>query len=192
MPDRVPKFTPSTPGAALRQGELISNIVQATQTLATIGGDAATLTEIRHPLAIVLTQDCDLENDFAARGGADAKPPPLPNILFCEVTTADALKGALPPGKDIWKRITQNKDERYHCLELVPPDQDATAEGLAASGIDFKRYFTVPAAEVYRRIELGEAVRRCRLTSPYAEHLSSRFAFFQLRVALPENHDVGI
>jgi hypothetical protein len=55
-------------------------------------------------------------------------------------------------------------------------------------GIDFKRYFTIPADETYRRVELGEAQRRCVLQSPYLEHLSSRFAYYLSRVALPLDH----
>jgi hypothetical protein len=40
--------------------------------------------------------------------------------------------------------------------------------------MDFKRYFSLPTEEVYYRID-SEAKRRCRLVSPYAEHLSTRF-----------------
>jgi hypothetical protein len=65
---------------------------------------------------------------------------------------------------------------------------DRLQEGLPELAIDFKRYFTVPTDEVYRRIELGEARRRCLLISPYLEHLSSRYAYFLSRIALPVDH----
>jgi len=53
-------------------------------------------------------------------------------------------------------------------------------------GIDFKRYFTLPTAEVYYQIQ-RQAARRCCLRSPYLEHLSTRFHAYQQRLALPED-----
>jgi len=41
--------------------------------------------------------------------------------------------------------------------------------------------------ELYLRLGLG-ARRRCRLNSPYVQHLCSRFYNFQSRVALGEEH----
>ena len=88
------------------------------------------------------------------------------------------------------KAITQNKNERYQCIESVPSEQDSAGEGLAALGIDFKRYFTLPTDELYKRIALGLVRRRCRLKTPYAEQLASRFFYFQSRIALPQDHQV--
>ena len=42
--------------------------------------------------------------------------------------------------------------------------------------------------EVYRRIELKMAIRRSIMESPYLEHLSSRFAYYLSRIALPSEH----
>jgi hypothetical protein len=102
------------------------------------------------------------------------------------------MKNSVPPGKDIWKRIIQNKDERYQCLEAVPPAQDLTREGIPSLGCDFKRFVTIPIDEVYKRLELNPAIRRARLLTPYAEHLLHRFCNFQSRIPLPENHEVQL
>ncbi len=88
----------------------------------------------------------------------------------------------------MWKRVRNNKDERYHFLERAPADCDAQGEGIQELGIDFKRYFTLPTDEVYRWIEMGVIKRRSTLRTPYAEHLSSRFAYFLSRIALPHDH----
>ena len=88
----------------------------------------------------------------------------------------------------IWDRVKKNKDERYHFLEKIPANCDACGEGLPELGVDFKCYFTLPTEEVYRRVELNKARRRSVIRSPYLEHLSSRFAFFLSRVALPQEH----
>ncbi len=111
----------------------------------------------------------------------------LPNILFCEVATAEQLRGTAG-GSDIWKRIRQNKDERYQFLQKVELADDAAGEGLPELGIDFKRHFTLTTTEVYQRIKIGDTKRRCTLVSPYLEHLSCRFAYFLSRVALPLDH----
>ena len=139
---------------------------------------------VEYPYAIVLSQACDLTQDFSSRQNGKSQ---LPDVLFCQLPTADALKAGCG-GSDIWKRVKQNKDERYHFLEKVPIDSDAAGEGLPEMGIDFKRYFTLPTEEVYRWIELGQTKRRAVLCSPYLEHLSSRFAYFMSRVGLPRDH----
>ena len=100
------------------------------QSLKTIGADGPPqLNEITHPFAIVMTQDCDLEQDFNLRKGIVQGQLPLANVLFCEAVATADLKTRIPPGKDIWKRVIQNKDERYQCLEAVPPAQDLSGHG---------------------------------------------------------------
>lgn len=140
------------------------------------------------PFAIVISQDCDLMWDHEER----QKPQPniyklLPNILLCEVLAATDLRGRNRLDSDIWKRVVQNKDERYHFLRSVDALEDLVGQGLPDLAIDFKRYFTVPTDEVYAQLAL-DARRRTRLVSPYLEHLCDRFAYFRQRVALPEDH----
>lgn len=193
MPGQVVKYAAVAAAERLYQGEIIAGVIQVRQNLDTIGGDAARrVEEIVHPFSVVMTQDCDLEQDFRLRNQADEKLSSLVSILFCEAVTTSELKGQLPQGKDIWKRVIQNKDERYQCFESIPSSQESLAQGLPCLGCDFKRYFTVPSDEVYRRIALKQITRRCRLLTPYAEHLLSRFCSFQSRVPLPENHDVPL
>src|SRR5215212_3188567 len=55
-----------------------------------------------------------------------------------------------------------------------------------------ERFFTVPADELYKRIELQQIPRRTRFVTPYAEQLLHRFCNFQARIPLPENHDVAL
>jgi hypothetical protein len=89
--------------------------------------------------------------------------------------------------KDRWSKVKTNKDERYQFLEKVPSESDALGKGLPELGIDFKRYFCLPTDEAYYRLET-DAMRRCRLRSPYLEHFSTRFSYFLSRVALPNDH----
>lgn len=145
-----------------------------------------------HPYAIVLSQDCDLIQDRVERDKADSGedvPPEklIPNVLFCEVVSAQSLRGTTSNPR-LWDSIVKNDNKRYQFLQKVEPHEDAFKEGLPELGIDFKRYFSIPTGEVYRRLELGEAKRHCVLVSPYLEHFSTRFAFFLSRVGLDPDH----
>ena len=186
-----PIYRPSMPGSgsSLRQGEILSNVPQFRFDAATLGIAAPSGEPMYHPYALILSQDCDLEQDFNVRQKQIASDKLLPSVLFCEVATAEELFGRVKTiGSKLWERIRINKDERYHFLQKAEADSDALRQGLPELGIDFKHYFTIPTDEIYKRIELGEAKRRCILVSPYLEHLRSRFAYFLSRVALPENH----
>lgn len=179
-------YRPSV-GGAIRQGEIVTNIIQLKLDLKTINDDPKRLTPVIHPIAIIVSQDCDLDWDYRARQGQADSQKNLPNVLFCSVARAEDLRTQDGINSSIWKQIQINKNERYHFFQKVAPAQDAIHEGLPEMGVDFKIYFTLPADEVYKRLET-EAKRRCCLVSPYLEHFASRFYYFQSRIALPEEH----
>jgi hypothetical protein len=165
----------------LRQSEIISNIVQFT-----FHPPTGEVIETSQPYAIVLSQDCDLLRDYEARQAGI--PSDLNGVLLYELEPEDIIRAKLPGG-DIRRRIGRHGEERYHRLEAVPQDVDLLQQGLPALIIDFRRFYTLPAEEIYRQCALGEpdgAARRCRLDTPYREHLQSRAAFYLQRVALPD------
>ena len=173
-------------GTCLYQGEILSDLIRVRLDLKTIQEDQPGVLNIVYPYAVVLTQACDLTQDFRERGNNQSQ---LPNMLFCHLPTAEELRrNTSGMNSTIWDRVKKNKDERYHFLERIPEECDACGEGLPELGADFKQYFTIPAEEVYRRIEIGQSRRRCILCTPYVEHLSGRFAYFIGRVALPRDH----
>jgi hypothetical protein len=180
--------SPTTPGACLRQGEIISDLDQFRLDVATIGTEGVISGRPhRHPLTVLMTQDCDLEQDSRARTESNSADKIVPGLLFCEVVTAAELRGS-GINSTVWSQVKVNKHERYQFLQKVEASGDALGYGLPEMGIDFKRYFAIPTDEVYRRLELGEAKRRCILVSPYMEHLCCRFAHFLSRIALPIDH----
>jgi len=171
-------------GSCLCHGEVLSDLVRFRLDIATMHEPEPSIAEIHYPYVVVLSQSCDLSQDFEGRKSGK---PQLPEILFCSVPTAESLR-ATCGGSDIWKRVRQNKDERYHFLEKAPPAVDHCGEGIPELGVDFKRYFTLPTDEIYRRLEIGPTRPRTVLITPYLEHLSNRFAYFLGRVALPREH----
>lgn len=191
-----PKIYAASREGALRQGELLSSLNEFRPTDDGERQGSNVKFDVKvHPYAMVLSQTCDLEQDFGIRqspelGGLHSSQDKLlPCILFCEVLTADELRGQQGIKSDIWKRVKANKDERYQFLSAVPVSDDCLGKGLQELGLDFKRYFALPTAEVYLQLRLQPgAVRRCHLLNPYLEHLSTRFSYYQFRVALPRDH----
>lgn len=181
----VPIYQPSPgPGACLCQGEILTGFVRYRLDPASLGGQELSLLRVNYAYVVVLSQACDLTQEF---NGRNDKKGQLPDILFCNVPTARELKDATPGmNTTIWDRVKKNKDERYHFLEKVPAECDLRGEGIPELTVDFKRYFTLPVEEVY--YQLTNECRRCVLCPQYLEHLSSRFSYFMGRVALPRDH----
>ena len=192
------KYVKSDPLTGLRQGELLTDVIETLCDIKSVSNDAPEFLEKSHPFAFVISQDCDLDWDFAARLSQQKLQRLIPNVLLCEAKLANVQAQEIVNSElsrdsnrsRIWSRIRQNKDERYQFFESIETCHDLQREDekIGELVVDFKRYFTVPTDELYVRIKYGETRRRCRLIHPYLEHLSSRFAYFQSRVALPEDH----
>jgi hypothetical protein len=184
----VPVYQRSDLAGPLRQAEIVSGLSRAFLNLEALATGELRVDLETYRFAVVVNQDCDLEQDHAARalGSADKL---LPSVLFLPAVPFEDLRAALD--RDIWRRIAKNKDERYQFLQRVVAEDDAQNEGLPALGIDFKRCFTIPTDELLFRFREANAWRRTRLTTPWAEQLSSRFAYYYARVALPADHDLG-
>lgn len=168
-------------------------MVQQRRSFRSLSADKPEIEEIRHPFAVIVSQDCDLEQDFECRTGVPqsekADDTRIPNVLLAEAVTVRELVESLAPGKDIRKLVFANRHERYHVFEEVHASGDAQGVGLPALGIDFKRYFTIPTDELYAQLK-GSKKRRCHLNNPYLEHFGKRFVDFLSRIALPRQHRV--
>ena len=172
----------------LRQGEILSNLEQYNLVVSSIDDPTPQVAPKKHPWVIVLSQDCDLDQDFKQRFQKASYPikhfPLIPNILFCEVSEASKIRSS--PGGEInakiWTSIKQNNNIRYEFLEKIPPDKDFMGIEIPELVIDFKSFFTLPTEEVYAFLEKEKVKRHSGLNSPYLEHLTSRFFFYQSRV----------
>jgi hypothetical protein len=142
------------------------------------------------PAAAVLAATTDLSSPVYAKSEITrelrkGKPSVFNGALIYELQPAADAKGQLHGVS--WQPVTQNINERFHYLLEVSADCDALGAGLPNLLIDFRRYFTLPTREIYRQCELGPqgASRRCRLLTPYREHLQNRASYYFQRVALP-------
>jgi len=174
----------------LRQGEILSNVIQRRRSFRSLMQENPEIEEIRHPYCIIASQDCDLEQDHDARnGGTTSTDKMIPNVLFLQAVTKAELIAALAAGSDIRKRVLGNRDDRYQVLERVANTVDTLGQGLPSLGVDFKLYFTVPTDELYAQLGSGTR-RRTQLNSNYLERFNQRFAGYLSRVALLREHRI--
>ena len=151
------------------------------------------VSKIVFPLVIVLTQDCDLEQDHYSRlpgqHATDGQDKWLLSVLVAPMYNFEhMLQGQhlselgltmqmIPRKKTPGTYLTSNQRPRYHYLEFsldvpIPP-----------SVIDFKHYF---AANVPYLRKLKRTNFVCSVTAPYREDIAQRFASFLARVGLPD------
>lgn len=149
------------------------------------------VSKIIFPLVIVLTQDCDLEQDHTFRCPIQAKPTqdkwllsvlvaPLYNeehIYSGEHLTELGMKMApINRSRSPGQNLRKNETPRYHYLDFpetisVPP-----------SVIDFKHYFAVNVSHL-KKLKAKNFV--CQVSDLYREDISQRFASFLARIGLP-------
>ncbi len=187
-------FRSAVSGTAFRYSEILSNVSERRVNLKSLTTSSDIEIDVRiHPYAIILTPDCDLDWDFNTRFDADGKPQShtefngkeIPTILLCEVIEAQMLKAKYDLNSKTWPIVRKNNNQRYHFFSSIEPENDFHEEGLPELAIDFKRYFTIPTAELYWQIESENCKRHSWLSCAYLEHLSHRFGNFISRVALP-------
>lgn len=183
MSDAVPKiYTNLGLAMELRQSEIISGL-----TLYKYNPLTSEVTAKQIEYSILASQDCDLLRDYEDRQGG--RPSAINGVLLYELEEADQTKNRKGFERDIWKRIQPNNHERFHYLQKIPENCDLLGRGLPDFLVDFRRFFTIEAAEVERQCATDSgAKRRCMLETPYKEHFQARAAFYLSRVSLPTPH----
>ncbi len=112
------------PGPIL-QTELLSNVIDFRVRVNTIGTAQEEFEEVTHPLAMVVTQDCELDLDHKARYRGGAAHRFIDSVLLCDVDDAERLRhahresGAIASSR-AWEAVKINQNERYHLLQAVP------------------------------------------------------------------------
>jgi hypothetical protein len=189
VPGGLGPYQPPSRGGALRQGEIVTGLVQVIGKPDPLITGTPVLELVTPPVSTVLSQNCALETDFAqGEPPADARPTrQVPNVLLCEAVEASMLRGREAINSTLWSRIRSNSNQRYHFLQAVEPGIDAEGESIPELGIHFRRTFTVPTFHLYVQLEEGGR-RCCRLVSPYLEPLSTRSAAYLCRIALLVPH----
>ena len=153
-----------------------------------------TVSRIRFPYVVVLTQDCDLVQDQKVRSAESKDQKNQDKLLFSvlvsplynveHIRAGDHLSDINHDMQRIdsrkWKSVRNNEIPRYHYLEF--PD----SVPLPNSVIDFKHYFSVNLAYLQ-----DAKTTRCRVTIAelFREDIAHRFAAYLSRIALPDPRD---
>ncbi len=187
--------------ARICQGDLIRNVAFIEDILE--DGENIEVQRILFPLVVVLTQDCDLEQDDPTRKRKEGQSANQ-HAMILSVLVAPAYNAAhfelgdhlselkltmrsFPTAKGRQstdqRNLRQNKNPRYHYLEFSPESN------IADSVIDFKHYFSVNVPYL-KRIKQG-ANFVGKLGTLYREDVSQRFASFLARIGLPNQSPVA-
>lgn len=175
--------------ARISQGDIYRN-VDFIEYIAEEGGQLD-ISRITFPLVVVLTQDCDLLQDFSFRHGRPRQKTQdkyLLSVLVAPLYNAEHVylgkhlselniqMQTIEKTKTQGRLLRQNKNPRYHYVGF-PEDIP-----IVPSVIDFKHYFSVNI-EYLKKEKKQDFI--CRIAKLYREDLSLRYACFLSRIALP-------
>ncbi len=145
---------------------------------------------ITFPYVIILTQDCDLSQDFLYRSGEKENQDkillsviaaPLYNIeqvyLGQHLEELNLKMTPINKNRTAGSDLRNNLKPRYHYLEFPP------SINLTNLVIDFKHYFTL---NINYLLKIRKFNWICRVKELYREDISQRFASFLSRIGLPE------
>ncbi|WP_107668612.1 hypothetical protein [Cyanothece sp. BG0011] len=190
--ENPPIYKPSKQDSSLRQGEILTGVIQYTPIIHESSKESQQLSfkQIIHPYAIIVTQDCDLDWDYRTRNNNENKPSKLLNsIILCEIATAKEVRKTDGINRKEWELVSSHRHERFYFFEKIPIEYDLEQQGLMELTADFKKVFGINSANLYNQIQTGTAKRRSILESPYLEHFSRRYNSFHGRVALPSQYE---
>ena len=149
---------------------------------------------VQHDVVVVMSQDCDLEQDCDVRFPADREPAPAEEVELGVNTLVQVLLATRTPrlrsrpssitsGSRDWRRVRQNQNERYHHFEAAAIGT-AGENMIEALYLDFRKHFTVPTGFLYDPIAAGDVKRRAIVPAIHSHDLMHRFYGFQSRVAI--------
>lgn len=177
-------------GARISQGDIYKDVEFIEYAIEKEG--VIQISKIVFPFVVVLTQDCDLKQDYRVRWAKnltfnqDKKlfsviVAPLYNFEhFCNgehLSVLDMHMTEIKKESTPEKYLRQNQTPRYHYLEF-PDDVQ-----IVSSVIDFKHYFTVNV-EYLKKHKRDNFI--CQIGTLYREDVSQRFSSFLSRIGLPE------
>ena len=170
------------------QGDILRDLVYVEWAYQESG--KITISDREIPYLVILTQDCDLEQDFTNHNSSPADgfnhDKFLQSILVCPAYLAEELRVGdqlseigmkmEPINSERWSLVKKNQTPRYHFLK------GQTEYQVPELVIDFKHYYTIPRPILYSKLKDNYLAT---LNSLFRESLSQRFAYYLSRIGLP-------
>ena len=192
-PDRegYPAYTPSTKSGALRQGELLCDVVSYIVDI-----DSKSASPVTYKYLMVVSQDCELDQHFRNLPQNDSSPSDHPFTLFVLGMSAvdfdEYRKSEGHVRGDVWKQLRKNLHPRYQFLDSADASKSSKDESIPELVLDFKKIIAIPSSQLYLQNSDHEWELRydriSELLSPYKENLQQRFVSFLGRVGLDLPH----
>jgi hypothetical protein len=188
------EYEPSPSDGPLRQAEVLKDVVEP-RVLSSAEGSVQ-FVQMPHPLSVVMSQDCDLEQDYNLRfplgetprtpEDVDREANALQTVILCDAYETENMEEYFPAklSKAERRLVAGNRNERYHCLgEATCPG----GEVMAPVMLDLRTPYAVPAAILYEQLADTDAgaTRLGVVPVIYSHDLMQRFFSYQARVALP-------
>ena len=173
----------------LAQGDILRDVEHVEYVLEKSG--VIEVSKVVFPLSIVLTQDCDLAQDYKfrwSRASTSNEDKWLLSVILAPIYNVEhvytgehlsALGMRMNPvsrNKTPGQNLRKNETPRYHYVEF-PEDLP-----LVPSVIDFKHYFTANVTYL-KKHKRSKFV--CQVSELYREDISHRFSSYLARVGLP-------
>lgn len=174
----------------ISQGDIFKNIEMLEYAIEKDGN--VEISKIEFPYIVVLSQDCDLKQDFQYRWGRPRKDDHdkyLISVLVAPLYNAEnvfqgdhleklglKMYNINSGSKSVKEKIISNEIPRYHYLEFP------SSIPIVPSIIDFKHYFTMNVEQM-KNLKKDQFV--CKISELYRERVSQRFADFLSRIGLP-------
>jgi len=177
----------------VRQGDIFPNVPYYESYTETKGEFELVVYDF--PYVVVLTQDCDLEQNKAAREQVTATSKPIDNdkhlisVIVAPLYNSEHLfsgnhldqLGIVSQRQNAKLKgpITKNQNPRYHYIEF----DDSVV--VPNSVVDFKHYFTISVGWLEANIDK----RVCGIDPLYRELISQRFSNYLSRIGLPSSKE---
>jgi hypothetical protein len=190
MISSIKTYCIKNPVQRIRQGDILRKIL-VPEVGISMGGENPPVEFIEYAYGIILTQDCDLEQDHTNKLELEKNPDfyedkILASVLICpafpteslrEGTHLKELKIKKPTlNSSIWNSIKINQHPRYHFMNAEP---DCNVPELV---VDFKHFHTVTREFVYTRYS---SQYLATVNELFRESLSQRFCNYISRIGLP-------
>ena len=175
-------------GDRIYQGDILRDVLLVEMHFTDETGGNYKVEEKKLPYIVVLTQDCDLEQDFIKRNKiAEKHDKYMESILVCPAYQAESFREGTHLEKfdltmerwnsEKYAQIKKQQNDRFHFLGGYQPFQ------VPDLVIDFKHYYTIPRDIAYFLMKNNHYLASLRQL--FREDLSHRFSFFLSRIGLP-------
>lgn len=173
----------------LSQGDIIRDVEHIEYVQERSG--VLEVSKIVFPLCIVLTQDCDLAQDYKFRWSkmsTSNEDKWLLSVILAPIYNVEHIytgehlseigmtMNAIGRKNTLGKNLRNNETPRYHYLEFPESIQ------VVPSAVDFKHYFSANVAYLKSHKTTNFV---CQISELFREDISQRFSSYLSRIGLP-------